>query len=400
MEYLWGISHPGTGTRKLVLLYWRLCFDLFMSTSLSRRAFLAAFQPDLIVNTAFPGGSLGHYEVLKTSHIVAHVAGQSDQDGRNRQANWYYFEVRGASQLRELMIDLVGLPGEYNYQPNQGAVTKDTRPHILIDGHWQPCDGEFDEQTPKWRLKVSKPPSSFRIAHIAPYLERDLRGLRKATRPQVSRIGRTVKGRNLELWTFNGQLPASAPVVWLMFRQHAWESGTSWTADGMLRQLSPGIVWKVLPLCDPDGVANGGVRFNQHGFDLNRNWDSPDDLHLRPEITYQRAAIAKWLRSGRKIDLFLTLHNTETSEYLEGPPDGIGPKLFAALKSNSRFAPTRDYFTRMEWQGKGRANVIQYLWTKHKIAACLMELRVAGVDHKNWIGFGPELAKSIAQSLS
>ncbi len=371
-----------------------------MSTSHTRRAFLSAFNREFTVNTAFPGGSLGHHQVLRTSHLVAHVSGQSDQDGRNRQANWYYFEVRGASQLRELTIDLVDLPGEYNYQPNRGAVTKDTRPHILIGGQWRPCEGEFDEQTPKWRLKVSKPPSSFRIAHIVPYVEQDLMLLRKAIRPQVTRIGKTTKGRNLELWTFNAQLPESSPVVWLMFRQHAWESGTSWTGEGILRQLSPNIVWKVLPLCDPDGVALGGVRFNQHGFDLNRNWDSPDDHRLRPEITFQRAAIENWLQAGRRIDLFLTLHNTETSEYLEGPPTGAGPRLFASLKSNSRFAPTRDYFSRMEWQGKGRANVVQYLWAKHKIPACLMELRVAGVDYKNWIGFGPELAQAIAQSLS
>jgi murein tripeptide amidase MpaA len=223
--------------------------------------------------------------------------------------------------------------------------------------------------------------------------------LSKAIRPQISRIGKSVKGRKLDLWTFNGDLPLTAPVVWLMFRQHAWESGTSWTAEGMLRQLPAGIVWKVLPLCDPDGVALGGVRFNQYGFDLNRNWDSPDDNRLRPEIMFQRAAIEKWLGSGRRIDLFLTLHNTETSEYLEGPSEGIGPKLFASLKANSRFAPTRDYFSRMDWQGKGRANVIQYLWAKHKIPACLMELRVAGADHRNWIRFGPELAKSIAESL-
>lgn len=369
-------------------------------TQLSRRALFGAFAPRINIKTNFPGANLGRYEILGPSHIVAHVAGERDQDRRNRQASWYYFEVSGAAVGKELTIDLVDLPGEYNYQPNRGAITKDTRPHILWNGEWKACEGDFDAEGPKWRIRITPQQSAFRVAHIAPYVEQDLSRLRSAVRPSISRIGKSVQGRNLELWTFNGDLPPASPTVWLMFRQHAWEAGTSWTADGMLRALPPGIIWKVFPCCDPDGVALGGVRFNRNGFDLNRNWDSSDDPKLRPEILHQKAAIEDWLKQGRRIDLFLTLHNTETSEYLEGPEAGVGPKLFASLKSNSRFAPSRDYFSRMDWQGQGRANVIQYLWSKHKIPACLMELRVAGVDYRNWSRFGPELAKSIAEALS
>lgn len=342
---------------------------------------------------------MGTTEVLSSTHIRVRVEGQKDQDGRNRQANWYYFEVRGAAADREILIELIDLPGEYNYQPNRGAVTKDTRPHLWTGGRWEPCPGEFSEEEPKWILRVPPGRRPFRIAHIAPYVEADLRALQRTVRPQIERIGTSVKGRPLELWTFNGHLPRTAPTVWLMFRQHAWESGSSWTADGMLRALPAGILWKVLPLCDPDGVALGGVRFNQYGFDLNRNWDAPEDRKLRPEITSQKRVLEDWLQRGGRCDLFLSLHNTETSEYLEGPETGIGPKLFAELQKHTRFRPTRDYFTRMEWQGSGRANVIQYLWQKHKLPACLMELKVAGVEHTDWVAFGPELARAIAAAL-
>ena len=68
------------------------------------------------------------------------------------------------------------------------------------------------------------------------------------------------------------QLQKDKPTVWLMFRQHSWETGSSWAGEGAARALlgddaearsrRQSIIWKIFPLCDPDGVARGGVRFN------------------------------------------------------------------------------------------------------------------------------------------
>ena len=66
------------------------------------------------------------------THFRLGAKGEKDQDGRNRQANWYYFRVDGADS-KELTLDMVDLPGEYNYRPNQGAITKDTPPVISYD---------------------------------------------------------------------------------------------------------------------------------------------------------------------------------------------------------------------------------------------------------------------------
>ena len=139
-----------------------------------------------------------------------------------------------------------------------------------------------------------------------------------------------------------------------MFRQHSWETGSSWVGEAAIRTLlatqtlREQVTWKILPLCDPDGVARGGVRFNVNGFDLNRNWDVVDPVKM-PEITAQRDAVRKWLNAGNTIDFLLSLHNTETAEYLEGPPDGGGngrfkplaERVFQALTEQTSFAPTR-----------------------------------------------------------
>jgi hypothetical protein len=353
---------------------------------------------------SFPGGSLGPVKAIGASHYRVGVKGQYDENSRNRQASWYYFRVSGPDQ--ELTIDLADLPGEYNFQPTRGAITADTRPYWRPSGQtqWSEAPGEFDPAEPHWRLKLK---GSFELAHLPPYTLSNLDTLRAKLKPQVEVIGRSPAGRPLELWTFDLSSGPKAPVVWLMFRQHAWEAGTNWTGEGMLASLPKGIVWKVFPCCDPDGVEQGAVRFNKHGFDFNRNWDRPDDPVLRPEITAQKAALARWFASGRKIDLFLTLHNTETSEYLEGPEEGIGPRLSERLKANTAFDPSRPYSTNKAPLRANRVNAIEWLWGLYKAPALLMELRIAKGPKSglrptpdSWQRLGREMTNQIAALLA
>ena len=52
-----------------------------------------------------------------------------------------------------------------------------------------------------------------------------------------------------------------------MFRQHAWEAGSSWVADGAIRfllsdaadaaRLRDRAIFQIFPMADPDGVADG-----------------------------------------------------------------------------------------------------------------------------------------------
>ena len=79
----------------------------------------------------FEGGNLGRVESLSPHHLRAHLAGETDQDKRNRQANWYYFQV-DTTPNTPVTIDLASIPGEYNYKPNRGAVTADTPPTFLL----------------------------------------------------------------------------------------------------------------------------------------------------------------------------------------------------------------------------------------------------------------------------
>jgi hypothetical protein len=351
------------------------------------------------INWNFEGGSLASVDRIAPANFRCHVNGQVDQDGRNRQASWYYFRVDGVKG-RVVTLTMVDLSGEYNYRPNKGAITGDTLPFYSSDGiTWLPIEeATYDASGPTLTYKIHMPSDRVWVAYVPPYtlanfksLSNDLARNHDVT---IETIGRSVEGREIPLITITDRSIAdkNKKVIWLMFRQHAWESGSSWTGEGLLRfvssadpvarQIRKGAIVKVLPLCDPDGVFHGLVRFNHYGYDLNRNWDVIDPVKM-PEITAERRAILGWVDAGKRIDFFLTLHNDEYNEYLQGPPDERWSVLLKKVWSNwsscSTFAPTQqpslDAMTTTA--GKpGRMNVVQGLSHDRGLPAFEAEMRI------------------------
>ena len=376
------------------------------------------------IQTSFEGGRLGKIEKLGETHFRVHVAGEADQDKRNRQANWYYFRLDNAAG-REVIVDLASLPGEYNYVANRGAVTEDTLPVFSYDQRtWKHFDKvEYDAQIPRLRLRFTPAAHPVWIAHVPPYTNQDLARLLRefARHPHLERavIGKSAEGRELLLLTVTNPAVAAEnkKVIWLMFRQHSWEAGSSWAGEGALRfLLSPGAasirdaaIVKIFPMCDPDGVARGGVRFNVHGYDLNRNWDAVD-AKLMPEIAAQRKAVLDWVDAGRRLDVFLSLHNTETAEYLEGPPGPLRDRLFRLLAETTSFHPSRppsESGVSTTPGRKGRMTVVQGLHNDRKIPAFLIEQRIAfnrklgrlpTIDDR--LKFGGELVQALFGGVS
>jgi len=355
------------------------------------------------VHTNFEAGNIGKVEQVAPAHFRCAVQGEADQDKRNRQASWYYFRLDSA-RGKQVTIDLVDLVGEYNYKAGTHPVSGKTRPVYSEDHktwkHFSDENLEWDEQAMSLRLRFTPRADRIWIAHVPPYTNRDLQRLLAEfpRSPWLKRevVGKTVGGRDMLLLTVTNPKVAEEKkrVIWLMARQHAWESPTSWVAEGALRfllssdaavaRIRDTAIFKIFPMADPDGAARGGVRFNANGYDLNRNWDAVDPK-LMPEIAAQRKAIFDWLDSNRRIDFFLTLHNTESGEFIEGPlranPE-IGTRigrLFKILSETTTFAPTaqpRDAVVSTTPGKPGRMSVNQALFHDRGIAAMLMEQMV------------------------
>jgi len=379
---------------------------------------LLAACSSLRVSADFDGGSVGRWEAERSDLLRCAVAGQADKDGRNRQASWYYFQVDGAHRGR-LEIVMENLVGEYDYKPGSIAIRGDTPPLVSYDRRtWTHVkEVRFDEAAKTLRVIVEPEKSTFWIAHIEPYTGARLDALLGRVRAhpdlKIETIGRTVEGRDLRLLTVaNRNLPdAGKPTVWLMARQHAWETGTSFVAEGFLlyllsnegSDLRQRARWKILPMMDPDGVARGGVRFNRNGFDVNRNWDTcaPDDPRM-PEI-----AAAKKALLAEKVDLFLTLHNQETGGWLSGSEahPQIAARFFDLLnRETSCFLPEGKPRPVGAKPAPGRATVYQWLTLERKAPAFLLEQGIA-FDGKlrrlpvsaDRIAFGRELARAMGR---
>jgi hypothetical protein len=389
-------------------------------SSLLLFASLAAFacgQTDspVLFNTAFEGASLGRVERVSDTNFRVYLAGQQDARGRNRQATWVCFRMDRVRD-RNLTVTLTGyLPGEYNDRPaphmNANAV-----PVFSHDGEtWEYfSEMAWDDVAKEGTVQIRPRGDSLWIATIPPYpysrLVALLREVGQYPHVRVETMGRSVHGRDLPLVTVTNfaRDDAAKKTVWLQSRQHAWESLTSFISEGALkfivsddpdaRALRDDCIFIFTPMLDPDGCATGGVRFNAHGFDINRHWDEvdlrdPEWLRRVPEVWYPKKAIRDY-SSGRRINLMVNLHNT-IAEYLaaSAPSENdvaMLQRFNDSLVSTTQFDPARPLQLRPPGANRGET---QPWWRLYNVPYVMIETRIA---HGQKLGARPTAAHRIA----
>jgi hypothetical protein len=302
-------------------------------------------------------------------------------------------------------------------------------PAFSADGeHWRSVpDVKWDDNAKEATIRLKPEGDSIWIAHQQPYTTSQLRSLleqiNRSDSARVEVIGKTVRGRDLNLITVTDfDVPDRDKVtVWLQSRQHAWESGTSFVMEGALkfvtsddpdaRSLRRKVVFKFTPMVDPDGCAGGQVRFNANGYDVNRHWDEVDlrkkqYLALMPEIWYVKKAICSEVEAGRKVQLLVNLHNTETAEYLQTMADDdrsrqVVTNLSDRLIREANFRPSRGPLF-----GATRDGSANVLHAEKGILVVLMEQRISkdpGTGHiptsEDRLGFGAKLIRIMAESV-
>ena len=375
---------------------WLLVVILVTNLPIDANAAEPVDPAEITFNTNFEGGSIGRVEKLSPVEFRLHVAGQHDQRGRNRQASWYFVRldhVRG----RELKLTLTDLVGEYNDKPGAVPGGPDILPVISEDGRsWKHVEsGAWDDVKKEMTVTLKPAGDTVWLAHVPPYTPADLSRLleeaRRHSHAIVEVIGKTVRGRDMHSVTITDPAvpDAGKKHVWVMARQHAWEAGTSWVAEGAIRHLLSDDaktlrrenIFRILPMVDVDGCAEGKVRFNANGYDVNRHWDlvdlrNPEFLAKMPEIWYAKKAVISSHRAT-PIDLLLNLHNTETAEYLEThardeKSTATFRRLHEILLADTSFDPSRPFSV-----SAVPTTTTNSLSRTHSIPVALMELRIA-----------------------
>jgi hypothetical protein len=387
-----------------------------------------AAQPGITFNLNFEGASLGRIERVDETTFRCHVLGQQDERGRNRQATWYCFRMDHVAQ-KDVTLTLTDFVGEYHDKPGACPMGPDIVPVFSNDGKtWQHFSGvEYDAEKKETTLKFRAERDSIWIAHVPPYTTRDLRRLLDDLRDRpaavVETIGKTVQGRDIPMVTVtNPDVPdAGKKIVWLQARQHAWEAGTSYVMEGAIRfitsddpaaaALRDKIVFKFIPMVDLDGCANGQVRSNANGYDVNQHWREvdlrhPEFLRLMPEIWYTKKAILDCsATTGHGIDLLVNMHNTETAEYLDTEASDADTlhlmrRFDGLLAAKTTFDPSNHLTT-----AKLAPDDTNSLYGQAKIPVMLMEQRIATckkLGHRptteDRIAFGRQLVQVMAEA--
>jgi len=282
------------------------------------------------IDTGFENASPLWYEVVDNV-VRIHLIYDHERASPNRAAGHIHFRIH-ARPGTTLTLEFVNLDNVWNGQP--GSVAGELKTAAISD------DGRTWKTVPteslpgnRVQLHVQVRTSQLYVARMEPYrlsdLERFLGSIRASRVVQITPIGKTVAGRELEIVRIGN--PEAPYRVFVRARAHPWESGSNWVAQGLIQRLLKDDdesrrflrVYSVslLPMANKDGVARGGTRFNLRGKDLNREWNKPADAELAPE----NAALEKWLEaaiaSGRRPHLALELHNDGSGRlHISRPP--------------------------------------------------------------------------------
>jgi hypothetical protein len=271
------------------------------------------------IDTSFENASPVWYDFAPDGAVRVHLLYDHERDSPNRAAGHFHFLLH-ATPGSKLTLELTNLDNVWNGRP--ASVAKELKTVVVSENgkDWKPLATKALPGN-RVQLTVEMPGPKLYVARLEPYrisdLDRLLAGIRTNPLVQITPIGKTVQGRELEVVRIGNQ---RAPYrVFIRARAHPWESGGNWVVEGLVDRLLKGddeagrfldrYCVDILPMANKDGVARGMTRFNLQGKDLNRDWDKPANAQLAPE----NAALEKWLeemiKTGRRPHLALELHN-------------------------------------------------------------------------------------------
>jgi|GEM_PF-287955 len=264
------------------------------------------------IDTSFENASPLWYECDGNGIIRIHLLYDHERNSPNRAAGHIHFLLHARPGAR-LTLEFCNLDNVWNGKP--GSVAGELKALVVSENgkDWRSLATEILPEN-RVRLTVEMTGPRLYVARVEPYRISDLDQLLNSIRHQpcveITPIGKTVAGRDLEIIRIGD--PQAAHRVFLRARAHPWESAGNWVAQGLIHQLlkePQRYCVYILPMANKDGVARGMTRFNLLGKDLNRDWDKPADPRLAPE----NAALEQWLETmiehGKRPHLALDLHN-------------------------------------------------------------------------------------------
>jgi hypothetical protein len=307
----------------------------------------------LEIDSSFEGASVSGVEIDEKTRSVLFTPGGDPTRG---WPCWWYFKINGVEPGEVITLHLKGSsatttqPGGPLSKPLSPVWAMPERATFSHDGVlWQHSEkGVRENDVMHYTLRPAA--GSVYVAWGPPYTPGFAAKAIEATckdhaGARAGELCRSVGGRPVPMWQVSeGERPAAKRFgIWVQARQHAWESGSSWVAQGFAEWLlgdSEQATWIrshaevfIVPVMDVDNVAtgNGGKEALPH--DHNRDWSEI------PHWNETAAAMTrvKNLTAQSRLDVFLDLHNPGPGDptfFFLSDPSLMGPE---AQQRNNRF---------------------------------------------------------------
>jgi hypothetical protein len=278
--------------------------------ALAGQAATCLAESQLVVTSEFEGGSGVAVSIDQAARVIR--LSPSPRPGRGWDC-WWYVRVTGIEPGEPIVLEVGGGKGVWA-QPMRAAYSEDG------DTWLQTGDGKREGKWMRYEQRVTAQRAWF--AWGPPFTPSDaaelVNGVAEAHPfAEAFTLCRTREGRPVPaLRIREGERPDDQRRgVWIVARQHAWESGASWVCRGLVEWLvSPDeraaslrqrgeIV--IVPIMDIDNTAIGAGGKQQNPHDHNRDWHDPPHW---PAVAAAMRSIRAMNEAGR-FDLYIDLHN-------------------------------------------------------------------------------------------
>ncbi len=341
------------------------------------------------IDASHHGGNIQLFGVRDDTHLL-----KIRWDSRGQFRQWFSFRTTGSpGEVQRFSIVNASRCSYPKAWENYRVVASHDREH------WFRVTTSYDGQALHFEHAPTAAVTWY--AYFAPFDEHQhaqlLADACKHEGVQAEVVATTPDGRPVDLLKIGRYDEPSAPVLWVIARQHPGETMAEHWMQGFLdalldddhetsRMLRTEAAIYVVPNMNPDGSARGNLRTNANGVNLNREWSHPTE-HDSPEVHGVRA---RMLSTGCHV--FLDVHGDEELPYVflsaaEGVPsfdDRLGhlQKVFsdAYLQASPDFQDVHGY----KKDAPGQANLsIASNWAAEHFRTLAVTLEMPFSDNAN-----------------